>query len=245
MIGLNVPSQINCQAWVSSTFTFPLLELEFSLMLIFIRVIAIWECSTVVTYLTAVVCSIHWGVTLHVLTRIRAFWDPGLGYTGCVIHTPRMPLISMSIATIGTYAVLLIAMLVGLLRQRPERSFGIWKMLCQQGWIWFALAVVAEVPTLVLVLMNISNSLNVVLQVPRVVIASIGTTMMFQMLRDYPARREAAMGINSGGGIRCEGGTFSSSFSSQVHPVKIAVHTMTVSSGQETLTSKKEEGFLP
>ncbi|KAH9957590.1 hypothetical protein BC827DRAFT_1224506 [Russula dissimulans] len=145
MVGLNVPSPINCQA-------FPLLELELALMLLIFRVIAIWHCSYLVTCLTAVVLSVHSG--------IRAFWDPGLGYRGCVIHAPRMHLVSMSIATMGAYAVLLVMMLLGLLRQRPERSYGIWDMLCQQGWTWLALAVVAEVPTL-------ANALNVVLQVPR------------------------------------------------------------------------------
>jgi hypothetical protein len=38
----------------------------------------------------------------------------------------------MSIATITAYALLLTAMLAGLLRQRQARSFGVWKMLCQQ-----------------------------------------------------------------------------------------------------------------
>jgi len=38
----------------------------------------------------------------------------------------------MSIATMGAYVVLLIAMLTGLLRQRPERSLGVWDMLCRQ-----------------------------------------------------------------------------------------------------------------
>jgi len=68
----------------------------------------------------------------YLFSQVRAFWDPGVGARGCLVHAPRMHLISMSIATIGTYAVLLIAMLTGLLRQRPERSFGVWDMLCQQ-----------------------------------------------------------------------------------------------------------------
>jgi hypothetical protein len=43
-----------------------------------------------------------------------------------------MHIILMSIATIMTYALLLIAMLAGLMRQRQARSFGIWNMLHQQ-----------------------------------------------------------------------------------------------------------------
>jgi hypothetical protein len=71
-------------------------------------------------------------LSLSEFSQIRAFWDPGLGYRGCVIHAPRMHLVAMSVATMGAYAVLLITMLLGLLRQRPERSYGVWDMLCQQ-----------------------------------------------------------------------------------------------------------------
>ncbi|KAH9956363.1 hypothetical protein BC827DRAFT_801635 [Russula dissimulans] len=191
LVGLNASSQINCQAWVSTAFTFPLLELELALLLIVIRVIAIWKCSSLATCLAAIVLSLHSGVSLHLLTGIHSFFDPGVGYQGCVIYAPRMYLISMSIATITTYALLLIAMLVGLLRQRQARSFGVWNMLFQQGWAWLALAVVTEVPTLFLVLLNMNYSLNVLLQVPRVVIASIGTTTMFRILHNYHGRRYA------------------------------------------------------
>ncbi len=38
----------------------------------------------------------------------------------------------MSIATIATYAILLIAMLVGLQLERQTRSFGVWKVLSRQ-----------------------------------------------------------------------------------------------------------------
>jgi len=239
MVGLNVPSPIRCQAWVSTTFAFPLLELEFALLLIVIRVIAIWKYSNLVTCLTAIVLAVHSGVTLHLLIGIRAFWDPGLGYRGCVIHAPQMHLISMSIATMGTYAVLLIAMLIGLLRQRPERSFGVWDMLCQQGWIWLVLAVAAEVPTLLLVLLDINYALNVVLQVPRVVIASIGTTTMFRILYNYPGRQEAGR-TTKVGGLRRNGSTYSTSSSAPLNDLKVSVRTSTVESGEETVPSQKE-----
>jgi len=196
LVGLNVSSQIDCQAWISTAFLFPLLELELSLLLIVVRVVAIWKCSNLIIGLNAIALSIHSGISLHLLTGIRAIWDTGPDYKGCVVGAPRVHLVSMSIATIGFYAVLLIAMLAGLLRQRQARSFGVWKMLCQQGWVWFALAVVAEVPTLTLVVLNIDPALNLLFQVPRVVIASIGTTMMFRVLHNYPGQREAGLPIN-------------------------------------------------
>jgi len=149
-----------------------------------------------------------------------------------------MHLVSMSIATITFYAFLLTAMLVGLLRQRQARSFGVWKMLCQQGWVWFALAVAAEVPTLTLVLLNINPALNLLFQVPRVVIASIGTTAMFRMLYNYPVRREAGIPINILRPVT-DSGSVTAASSQPINGLKVSVHTITDSFGEET--TRKEE----
>jgi hypothetical protein len=147
--------------------------------------IAIWECSYTIISLTTTALSVHSGVSLYMLTGINSFWDPGPNYKGCVVSAPLTSLILMSITTIMLYAFLLVAMLAGLLRYRRARSFRLWHMLQQQGWIWFALAVAAEVPTLTLVLLDINPSINLLLQIPRVVIASIGTTAMFRVLSRY------------------------------------------------------------
>ncbi|KAH9173900.1 hypothetical protein EDB89DRAFT_640916 [Lactarius sanguifluus] len=173
LIGLNVTSGINCQAWISTAFAFPLIEFELAMVLIVIRVIAIWDCSIVVISLTITALTMHSGVAVYLLTGIRSFWDAAPNYKGCVVSAPRTRLIMMSVASILIYAFLLVAMLAGLLRYRRARSFRLWHMLQQQGWIWFALAVAAELPTLVLVLWNINPSFNLLLQIPRVVIASI------------------------------------------------------------------------
>ncbi|KAH9981603.1 hypothetical protein BJV74DRAFT_854490, partial [Russula compacta] len=226
LVGLNISSHINCQAWISTAFTFPLLELELSMMLIVVRVVAIWKRSSFIIYLVAITISLHSAASLYLLTGVRAFLDPGVEYRGCVTRAPRMHLIVMSIATITTYAILLCAMLAGLLRQRNAREFGLWNMLCQQGWIWFALAVVAEVPTLALVLSNINQSLNLVLQVPRVVIASIGTTAMFRVLYNYPGKRMSHMPLSPG--QRPDMGTSSGT------TLKVSIQSTTVASDEPT-----------
>jgi len=238
LTGLNVSSQINCQAWISTAFLFPLLELELALLLIVVRVVAIWKCSSIIIGLNIIALATHSGVSLHLLTGIRAIWDRGPDYKGCIVGVPRMHLVSMSIATITFYAFLLTAMLVGLLRQRQARSFGVWKMLCQQGWVWFALAVAAEVPTLTLVLLNINPALNLLFQVPRVVIASIGTTAMFRMLYNYPVRREAGIPINILRPVT-DSGSVTAASSQPINGLKVSVHTITDSFGEET--TRKEE----
>jgi len=198
LVGLNVSSRIDCQAWISIAFLFPLVELELALVLIAFRVIAIWELSRPAILLASITLSMHSIASIYLLTGVRAFWDPGPNYyKGCVIYTTRTHLLLMSIITIVAYAILLVTMLIGLLRKREARSLGIWTLLFQQGWIWFALAVVAEVPTLALVLANVDRSIHLLLQVPRVVIASLGTTSMFRVLYNYSKHQEAKIPANT------------------------------------------------
>ncbi|KAI0265346.1 hypothetical protein BC834DRAFT_181720 [Gloeopeniophorella convolvens] len=236
MIGLNVSHQIDCQPWISIAFTFPLVEFELALLLIVVRVIAIWERSNIVTGIAIATLTVHFGVSLHLLTGIRAAWTVAPDYHGCVVSVPQMHLIAMSIATIATYAILLLTMLAGLLRRRQARSFGVWKMLCQQGWMWFALAVAAEVPTLVLVVVNINHPYNLLLQIPRIVIASIGTTMMFRVLYNYnTGRSRETSGVANILRFRPETmvGSSSAPTSPPFDQLKISVHTTTVGYSDE------------
>ncbi|KAI0245069.1 hypothetical protein BJV78DRAFT_1289315 [Lactifluus subvellereus] len=216
------------QAWISTAFAFPLIELELALILIVVRVLMTWftkhrdmetfkpdYLAYIDDALNAFGClhlpfvdlssiidrTLKLDILITVLTGIRAIWHTGPEYHGCVIFAPRANLLSMSIVTIAAYAILLVAMLAGLLRQGQARSFGISPLLFQQGCIWFALAVVAEVPTLALVLANVNRSIHLLLQVPRVMIASIGTTTMFRVLHNYAekqgVRRRVWLGPNS------------------------------------------------
>jgi len=140
-------------------------------------------------------------------------------------------------------------MLVGLLRYREARSFQLWQMLAQQGWIWFALAVAAEVPTLILVLLDINSSLNLLLQIPRVVIASIGTTAMFRELSRYKPGDRRRAGVNI---VRPRGNSnwFSSEetetpLTQPLSPpppaqLKVSVHTTTTGFSEIESTQKQE-----
>ncbi|KAI0301398.1 hypothetical protein BC826DRAFT_562903 [Russula brevipes] len=216
MVGINISSHIDCQAWISTAYVFPLLELELAMLPIVVRVIAIWNRSTPVIALATITLLAHVGASVHLWTGVHSFWDPGVGYKGCVAHAPRMHLVWMSIATIAAYAILLSMVLIGLMRQLQEHSFRIVKILSQQGWAWFAFAVAAEVPILILVVLNYNYSLNLLFQIPRVVIASIGTTAVFRALNNYPGRRYGS------------------------HPFKVTVHTAPSGFTDETTTSNED-----
>ncbi|KAI0249279.1 hypothetical protein BJV78DRAFT_1228348 [Lactifluus subvellereus] len=233
MTGINVSDQIHCQAWISIAFFFPLLELELSMLLIVVRVIAIWKCITPIVFLTAMILSFHMGASVYLLTGVHAYWDPGPVYKGCVVYPGRKHLLVMSIVTMVTYVVLLGAMLTGLLRHhRQSRVFGIWPLLFQQGWIWLALAVVAEVPTLALVLADVDRSIHLLLQVPRVVIASLGTTAMFRALYNY--HRQEQRGSTDLLRVRAGSGSTSRPFSgvgvpgTGSHDLKVSVNSSTM-----------------
>ncbi|KAI0259992.1 hypothetical protein BC834DRAFT_587223 [Gloeopeniophorella convolvens] len=115
--------------------------------------------------------------------------------SACAMSAPQMQLLIVSIVTLVTYFILISTTLYGLLRQRKASSFGVWRMLYNQGLTWFTLAVLAEIPTLVMLCFNFSPPFNMLFQVPRTVIVSIGTTTMFRTLQNY-SRTEDTQYVN-------------------------------------------------
>ncbi|KAI0057061.1 hypothetical protein BV25DRAFT_1467476 [Artomyces pyxidatus] len=91
------------------------------------------------------------------------------------------------IGILASDLVLLTTMLIGLLRYREGcfGRFGLWRLLFQQGLMWFVLATVAEVPNVVLASINLNEVWDVVFQPVTLVILAIGSTRMYRYLSEY------------------------------------------------------------
>lgn len=84
---------------------------------------------------------------IHSVIIATASWETEM--QGCVLKDSvhaSLPLLS---ATFAADTVLLALMLVGLVRRREARKFGMWRFLVKQGLVWLAVAAVAELPTVV------------------------------------------------------------------------------------------------
>jgi len=78
-------------------------------------------------------------------------------------------------------------MLIGLLRLCRHRGgrFGLAQLLWKQGVIWLFLATVAEVTPAVFVCLNLNGPLDLMFQVPTLIIMSIAATRMHRSLVDF------------------------------------------------------------
>jgi len=86
-----------------------------------------------------------------------------------------------------TDIILLLTALAGLSRWRRDMDgiFSIGRLLWKQGIMWLLLATVAEIPPLVLIVLNLNEPLNLICQLPSVITMTIAATRMYRSLADY------------------------------------------------------------
>ncbi|KAI0041235.1 hypothetical protein FA95DRAFT_714509 [Auriscalpium vulgare] len=170
LIMINSRRPVNCQALIISLETLQAVAYALSLLLAMLRVVAIWDRLLPVIAL----CAIAWLTSVAFWIRIVAMvhlspippFSSVAGASMCFI-TSSPPFLPLSIVTLFIYFVLLAGMIGGLARKPHLGSVGIWKLLYRQGLAWLALATIAELPTLVLLCINLNDVMNFILQVPR------------------------------------------------------------------------------
>ncbi|KAI0259991.1 hypothetical protein BC834DRAFT_973793 [Gloeopeniophorella convolvens] len=196
LVGLSA-RHVDCRIWAVFVVFFPYVELDLALFLTALRVIAISEQYRPLVAASLAAWLIHIGTSIHFLTQVGLRFQGGSMYqvhgvrvdigslSSCTMFASQPQLLIVSIVTLATYFALLATTICALLLQPVNSTFGVWRLLYNQGLVWFALAALTEIPTLVLLCINLSTPFNMMLQIPRVVIVSIGTTTMFRTLQNY------------------------------------------------------------
>ncbi|KAH9985889.1 hypothetical protein BJV74DRAFT_846109 [Russula compacta] len=89
--------------------------------------------------------------------------------------------------TLSTSVVLLFVALLGLFRLRRHGGgrFGLVLLLWKQGLIWFALAIAAELPVGVSIILDLGYARDIMLQPPAAIVMSIAATRMHRALVDF------------------------------------------------------------
>ncbi|KAI0040464.1 hypothetical protein FA95DRAFT_1611781 [Auriscalpium vulgare] len=213
LIMLDSTGEIDCQATILALFVLAIISYALALLLTVLRVIAIWDRYGPIVALSA----FAW------LTSV-AFWIRVIPEVHLTPHSPFSQLQSasacfitsspqflpLSVATLLVYATLLTTMIVGLLRKPHKNSVGIWRLLYHQGLSWLALAILAEVPTLVL-------------QVPRVLTTTMAATMMYRALHNYTTISEHE--VEAKRPVTVQPGMPKPGSLSILPPLEVAVHT--------------------
>jgi len=193
MIAMDVVSQPNCQALATFGFIFAYFSFACSSLLIVLRIIAIWNRNKVVLVLVIIV----WGTDVSLLVlgimKIRSVWDPARDTCGLPdVKSNIVTIISMFIIDI----FLLLVMLAGLFRV-GRRGTGVFslghlgRLLWKQGVIWLSIAVVAEIPPLVFVCLDLNDVFNMMFVMPSLITMSIAATRIYRSLADFASATEA------------------------------------------------------
>jgi len=124
-----------------------------------LRSIAIWQRNRwIIIFFLVVGCGL-WGVQMHGVTTVHASWAPLLA-TCNVESVTGIYLTLVYLYTMFTDLSVLIVTLAGL-SWSPGRS-GLWRMLWDQGIMFFIVAFVANLIPAVMLLVNLNPVINIV-----------------------------------------------------------------------------------
>ncbi|KAH9958808.1 hypothetical protein BC827DRAFT_539492 [Russula dissimulans] len=180
IIRLDTTKLYHCQVAATIKFILGYVAFVAASLLIVLRVIAIWNRKKVIM----VTAFGLWLANLALLIQgpLRMGTRPILLRRDYVQSTkPNI------FATITTDILLLLIMLLGLFRMGCDGvgMSGLARFLWKQGVFWLLIAIVAEVPPVVLIILDMNDSLNFMFQPPSVIIMSIAATRMYRSLAGF------------------------------------------------------------
>ncbi|VDB92330.1 unnamed protein product [Peniophora sp. CBMAI 1063] len=151
-------------------------------VLIALRVVAIWEHRKPIKILSYAMIGASFALNMRDASLVRARYDSNIDACTAVSTYKFLP---NGIGILVTDVILVSLMLVGLLRMEEARHSGIVRFLYRQGLVWFTLVVIAEVPTVVLVALNLNDTLTIMLHPFEVSALCICATRLYRSLTDY------------------------------------------------------------
>ncbi|KZV65888.1 hypothetical protein PENSPDRAFT_655378 [Peniophora sp. CONT] len=156
------------------------LTLLFCALLIAFRAVALWKKNWLIISWMAAVWCLDVASTMWEQTMGRPTWSEDLQRCN-ILNTQafRVPLLIDVIANM----LLLATMLLGVWRQKNETN--LWRLLNRQGWSWLVVALLCEIPSVVLNWVNISAAWNVLFQTPHLVTLVIVCTRIHRGLVVY------------------------------------------------------------
>jgi len=184
MVGFDTTTPINCQLWVTFEVFFAYLAFAASSLLIVLRIIAIWNRKRIILVIAMGVWMTDISLLIYGVVRLRSTWSPELNTCALLNLETTKPTV---IGSLTTDIALLFIMLIGLIRMRLKTGtvFGLAHILWKQGLIWLLLAIVAEVPTSTLMILNLNVSLNLMPQTPTMIIVTIAATRIYRSLISF------------------------------------------------------------
>ncbi|KAI0278575.1 hypothetical protein BGY98DRAFT_516292 [Russula aff. rugulosa BPL654] len=174
-------SPISCQAWVTSGWAFSALGgYGLSSILIMLRIFAIWDKSKVIMAISAAIWAINLGFQLAGIVKIRAEWVPAA--KSCAITNVEICR-NFYINLLVTDVILLIIMLAACCAFAGVLGvFLSFAAPLETGCHLARYCHRRRTPTVLLLFLNINDSLNLLFLVPSMVAIIIAATRMYRSL---------------------------------------------------------------
>ncbi|KZV76808.1 hypothetical protein PENSPDRAFT_679826 [Peniophora sp. CONT] len=160
----------HCTAFYIAALGSSYVSLGLASLLIVLRTVAVWERRKSVMFIAYSVWVVSVAFNIRDLTFLRAYFSPD--YQSCIAYDTHEFVLNTA-GILGSDALLLLLMLIGILRMREARRFGIARFLFRQGVVWLALAMLVEVPVLAFAVLHLNDPLTSILQPIEVVSLSV------------------------------------------------------------------------
>jgi len=180
LVGVDVTHGYNCMIWTKSNLLALGLSISLASTLIGMRVVVIWFNDVRIIILVVTSLLATQGCSLYNLIKITGEWNSFP--SACLVINASVAFASV-VANAACDTILLVAMFVGLCRKHSER--GVWRVLRDQGILWVTLVIIAELPTVVIISLNLSPAINLIIAVPEVFVLVIGVTRLYRALHSY------------------------------------------------------------
>ncbi|KAI0315617.1 hypothetical protein OF83DRAFT_1173640 [Amylostereum chailletii] len=171
-----------CQSYSTVFLVCAYLSVALGSFLVILRVIAVWERNILVSAFSVLLWLTSIALNFREPFIVTSSWNTYVNACNLVFGDTLLVNVPMMVTS---DILLLLLVLAGLVRKPEARGQGIFRFLHYQGIVWLLVAMLAGVPTLVLVALNLNDPLNLTLQPIALASLSICSTRMYRSLGDY------------------------------------------------------------
>ncbi|VDC07083.1 unnamed protein product [Peniophora sp. CBMAI 1063] len=120
------------------------------------------------------------GIAIYCVVKINSSYDTTIQFCGLDgVHTALPAFVGILLGDCALLALLLVGLQT---KWRDVRKLRTWRLLWTQGWVYVLLAIVVEVPSVVLPVLDINPFLNSMFITPEAIILAVGATRLFRSL---------------------------------------------------------------
>ncbi|KAF7331926.1 hypothetical protein MKEN_00072900 [Mycena kentingensis (nom. inval.)] len=183
IISLTTSHPINCGAlflFNSWTGNMAILSSSTSLML---RTVALWDRKRSIVIPLGLLSLAHWTMLYRTMFVVRAVWDESLRI--CVVASTNAALLNTTFFfTMGFDLVILITTAISLIARHSART-DLWKLLFQDGLVYFVITFTTNCIPAALNLLNLNAPMNVIGTIPAATVSSIAACRAVMRLLDF------------------------------------------------------------